>query len=239
LLAFSGSPIYLPMCTRYSLTSPPEAVRATFAYRDTPNFPIRYNIAPTQDIGVVCVDADGQRRFRMMRWGLLPSFVRDPKAGPPMINARAEGISTKSAFCSAFAERRCLVPADGFYEWTGPKGARRPFLVRPRKGGRIAFAAIWERWRDRAGGEIDSVAIITCDANATVTPLHDRMPVVLRLEHFEAWLDCKTTELKAAQDMLQPAPDDLLEAIEMHPQINDSRRDEPGIQQPLQTQLLL
>ena len=108
LLAFPGSPIYRLMCSRYSLTSPPEAVRATFAYRDTPNFPVRYNIAPTQDIGVVLVDADGQRRFRMMRWGLLPSFVKDPKAGPPMINARAEGISTKSAFRRAFAERRCL-----------------------------------------------------------------------------------------------------------------------------------
>jgi putative SOS response-associated peptidase YedK len=156
-----------------------------------------------------------------------------------MINARAEGISTKSAFRRAFAERRCLVPADGFYEWTGLKGARRPFLLRPRQGGLIAFAAIWERWLDRAGGETYSVAIITCDANATVAPLHDRMPVVLGPEHFEAWLDCKTTELKAAQDMLQSAPDDLFEAIEMHPQINDSRRDEPGIQQPLQTQLLL
>jgi putative SOS response-associated peptidase YedK len=104
------------MCSRYSLTSPPEAVRATFAYRDTPNFPVRYNIAPTQDIGVVCVDAEGSRRFRMMRWGLLPGFVKDPKAGPPMINARAEGIATKSAYRRAFAERRCLVPADGFYE---------------------------------------------------------------------------------------------------------------------------
>jgi putative SOS response-associated peptidase YedK len=150
------------MCSRYSLTSPPEAVRAAFAYRDTPNFPVRYNIAPTQDIGVVLVDADGQRRFRMMRWGLLPSFVSDPKAGPPMINARAEGISTKSTFARAFAERRCLVPADGVYEWTGPKGARRPFLLRPRRGGLIAFAGIWERWLDRAGGEIHSVAIITC-----------------------------------------------------------------------------
>ena len=122
------------MCSRYSLTSPPEAVRATFAYRDTPNFPARYNIAPTQEIGVVCVDPDGTRRFRMMRWGLLPPFVKDPKAGPPMINARGEGIATKSAFRRAFAERRCLVPADGFYEWTGPKGTRRPFLLRPRRG---------------------------------------------------------------------------------------------------------
>lgn len=154
-----------------------------------------------------------------------------------MINARAEGTSTKSAFRRAFAERRCLVPADGFDEWTGPKGARRPFLLRPRKGGLIAFAAIWERWRD--GGEIETVAIITCDANAKVAALHDRMPVGLGPEHFEAWLDCKTTEIKAAQEMLHSAPDDLLEAIEMHPQINDSRREEPGIQQPLHTQLLL
>src|SRR5262245_50068080 len=107
----------------------------------------------------------------MMRWGLLPPFVRDPKVGPPMINARAEGISTKSAFRSAFAKRRCLVPADSLYEWTGPKGARRPFLLRPRQRGLTAFVAIWERWGERAGGEIDSVAIITCDANATVAPL--------------------------------------------------------------------
>ncbi len=131
------------------------------------------------------------------------------------------------------------MPADGFYEWAGPKGTRRPFLLRPRRGGLIAFAAIWERWRDKDGGEIDSVAIITCDANGTVAPLHDRMPVVLGMEDFEAWLDCKTTDVSAAQELLKPAPDDLLEAIEMHPQINDSRREEPGIQQPLQTQLLL
>ena len=161
---------------------------------------------------MVCVDEDGTRRFRMMRWGLLPPFVRDPKAGPPMINARAEGVAKNSAYKRAFAERRCLVPADGFYEWTGPKGARRPFLLRPRKGGLIAFAGIWERWRDRAGNEIDSVAIITCDSNAVVARLHDRMPVVLRPEHYEAWLDCKRTDVTAAQEMLKPAPDDLLEA---------------------------
>jgi putative SOS response-associated peptidase YedK len=156
-----------------------------------------------------------------------------------MINARAEGVATKSAYRRAFAERRCVVPADGFYEWTGPKGARRPFLLRPSKGGLIAFAAIWERWRDRESGEIDSVAVITCDANATVAPLHDRMPVVLGPEQYEAWLDCKNTDVNAAQELLKPAPNNLLEAIELHPKINDSRREEPGIQQPLQTQLLL
>jgi hypothetical protein len=177
LLALPGSPIYRLMCSRYSLTSPPEAVRATFAYRDTPNFPVRYNIAPTQDIGVVLVDADGQRRFRMMRWGLLPSFVKDPKAGPPMINARAEGISTKSAFRRAFAERRCLVPADGFYEWTGLKGARRPFLLRPRQGGLIAFPPSGSAgWIEPAARPIRSPS-----SRATPTPPSPRCMTACRL----------------------------------------------------------
>jgi putative SOS response-associated peptidase YedK len=226
------------MCSRYNLTSPPEAVRATFGYRETPNLPARYNIAPTQAIGVVCLDAEGRRSFRLMRWGLLPAFVKDPKTFTTLINARAEGIADKPAFRQAYGRRRCLVPADGFYEWTGPKGARRPFLLRPRNGGLIAFAGIWERWRDKEGGELDTVAIITCPANATVTPLHDRMPVVLGPEQFAAWLDCEATKPEAAAQLLRPAPDDLFEATEMHSKLNDSRRDEPGVQEPLQLRLL-
>lgn len=226
------------MCSRYSLTSPPEAVRAYFAYRETPNFPARYNIAPTQAVPVVCLDGEGKRSFRLMRWGLLPHFVKDVKQFPTLINARVEGVATKPAFRTAVARRRCLIPADGFYEWTGPKARRRPFLLRPRGGGLIAFAGLWECWRDREGGEIDTVAILTCAANATVTPLHDRMPVVLPPHAFEAWLDSAATEVDAALALLQPAPDDLLEAVEIHPKINDSRRDEPGLQEPLQLQLL-
>jgi putative SOS response-associated peptidase YedK len=226
------------MCTRYSLTSPPEAVRAYFAYRDTPNFPARYNIAPTQAIPVVCRDREGNRVFRLMRWGLLPFFVKDVKQFPILLNARAEGVLTKPAYRDAFARRRCLIPADGFYEWTGPKGRRRPFLLRPRAGGLIAFAGIWERWRDREGGEIDTVAVLTCAANATVAALHDRMPVVLPFERFEAWLDITATTAETAAELLQPAPDDLFEAIELDPKINDSKRDEPGIQEPLQPTLL-
>jgi putative SOS response-associated peptidase YedK len=226
------------MCSRYSLTSPPEAVRAYFAYREMPNFPARYNVAPTQPVPVVCLDGTGERSFRTMRWGLWPYFVKDPKSSPALINARSEGVTEKPAFRAAFAKRRCLISADGFYEWTGPKGKRRPFFLRPRAGGLIAFAGLWERWRDKAGQETDAVAILTCAANAAVTALHDRMPVILPPERFEAWLDCDKTTPEAAQAMLLPAADGLLESIEMDPKINDSRRDEPGLQEPLQGRLL-
>jgi putative SOS response-associated peptidase YedK len=186
---------------------------------------------------VVARDKEGMRRFRLMRWGLLPAFVKDPKQFPTLINARSEEVLTKPSFRNAMRYRRCLVPADGFYEWTGPKSARRPFLLRPREPGLIAFAGLYERWR--AGGEIDTVAILTCPANGSVTKLHDRMPVVLSEEQFEAWLDVKGTTAEAASALLQPAAEDLLEAVEMDPKINDSRRDEPGIQEPLQKELLL
>lgn len=226
------------MCSRYSLTSPPEAVRAYFGYRDTPNFPARFNIAPTQPVAVVVRDKEGLRGFRLMRWGLLPPFVKDPKRFPTLINARAEDAREKPSFRNAMRYRRCLVPADGFYEWTGPKGKRRPFLLRPRDPPLIAFAGLYERWRDGTGDEIDTVAILTCPANRIIAPLHDRMPVVLAHQDFDAWLDVKGTASEAALALLRPAPDDLFEAIEMHPKINDSKRDEPGIQEPLPPSLL-
>jgi putative SOS response-associated peptidase YedK len=226
------------MCSRYSLTSPPEAVRAYFGYADTPNFPARYNIAPTQPVPVVCVDREGVRRFRLMRWGLLPSFVKDPKKFPTLINARSEEVLEKPSFRNAMRWRRCLIPADGFYEWTGPKGKSRPFLLHPKEPKLIAFAGLYERWRDGQGGEIDTVAILTCPANATVSRLHDRMPVVLPPEAFASWLDVKGTAPESAAKLLQPAPDALFEAIELDPKINDSKRDEPGIQEPLQQTLL-
>ncbi len=226
------------MCSRYNLTSPPEAVRAYFGYADTPNFPARYNIAPTQPIPVVCLDRQGARRFRLMRWGLLPPFVKDPKRFPTLINARSEEVLEKPSFRNAARRRRCLIPADGFYEWTGPKGKRRPFLLSPREPRLVAFAGLYECWTDPDGGEVDTVTILTCAANRTVAALHDRMPVVLEPEHFEAWLDVEGVSAEEALAILGPADDDLFEAVELHPKINDSRKDEPGIQEPLQLSLL-
>ncbi len=226
------------MCSRYNLTSPPEAVRAYFGYADTPNFPARYNIAPTQGIPVVLLDEAGARRFRLMRWGLLPGFVKDPKKFPTLINARSEEVLVKPSFRHAVRRRRCLIPADGFYEWTGPKGKRRPFHLMPHPPRLIAFAGLYERWQDPQGGELDTVTILTCEANRTVAALHDRMPVVLDPEQYEDWLDAKRVSAEEALAMIGPAADDLFEAVELDPKINDSRKDEPGIQEPLQLPLL-
>jgi putative SOS response-associated peptidase YedK len=168
----------------------------------------------------------------------LPAFVKDPKTFPTLINARSEEALEKASFRNAMRWRRCLIPADGFYEWTGPKGKRRPFLLRPRDGRLIAFAGLYERWRDKDGAEIDTVTILTCAANATVSALHDRMPVVLPPEQFETWLDIKNTPADAAAKLLLPASEGLFEAIELHPKINDSRKDEPGLQEPLEPSLL-
>jgi putative SOS response-associated peptidase YedK len=226
------------MCSRYNLTSPPEAVRAAFGYADTPNFPARYDIAPTQPIPVVLRDSSGARRFRLMRWGLLPPFVKDPKSFPTLINARFEEVLKKPSFRNAVRRRRCLIPADGFYEWTGPKGKRRPFHLHAREPRLIAFAGLYETWQDPEGGELDTVVILTCAANRTVSALHDRMPVVLLPDQDEDWLDAQRVSAEEALTMIGPAADDLFAAVELDAKINNARNDEPGIQEPLQPLLL-
>jgi putative SOS response-associated peptidase YedK len=201
------------MCSRYDLTTPPEAVLAYFGYRDTPNFPPRDRIRPTEPIAVVLLDAEGERRFRLMRWGLLPHFVKDPKTFPTLFNARSEELLSKPSFRNAARRRRCLIPADGFYEWTGPKGQRRPYYLRPEPPHRFAFAGLYENWSEPEGGVIDTATILTCEPNATVALLHNRMPVILAPECYDAWLDTKDVSAEEALAMTGPAPDDLLEAI--------------------------
>jgi putative SOS response-associated peptidase YedK len=191
------------MCGRYVITSPPEALRRAFVYAEQPNFPPRYNIAPTQPIPVVTFE-DGARHFRLMRWGLIPSWVKDPKTFSLLINARAESVTAKPAFRTAMRRRRCLVPADGFYEWQGVAGAKRPFFIHPRAGGPIAFAGLFETWVGPNGEELDTVAIITTDATPDLAVLHDRMPVVIPPEAFDLWLDTARVDAATAAAMLVP-----------------------------------
>ncbi len=154
------------MCGRFAITLPPEAVRAFFDYVEQPNFPPRYNIAPTQPIPIVFARAHtggAERHFLLTRWGFLPGFVKDPKTFPLLINARAEGVGEKASFRAALRRRRCLVVADGFYEWrrAAEKGLRQPYLIRRVNGEPMGFAGLWETWMDATGGEIDTACIIT------------------------------------------------------------------------------
>lgn len=238
------------MCSRYDLTSPPEAVRTYFGYRDKPNFPPRDNIRPTEPIAVVLLDETGARRFRLMRWGLLPHFVKDPKTFPTLFNARSEELLAKPSFRNAVRRRRCLIPADGFYEWTGPKGQRRPYHLRPEPPHLFAFAGLYESWSEPDGGVIDTATMLTCAPNATVAPLHNRMPVIIAPDCYNAWLDTKDVSVEEALAMTGPAPDDLLEAIPLPGKVGakpktaqdrnekQDRKDADDINKPAQPPLL-
>jgi putative SOS response-associated peptidase YedK len=217
------------MCSRYSLTSPPEAVRSYFRHRQTEGFPPRYNIAPTQPVHIVHIGHTGERELRLVRWGLLPPWVKDPSTFGLLTNARAETINEKPSFKGAIRHKRCLVPADGFYEWTGPKGDKRPHLIRPKGGGVMAFAGLHETWGGGDGSEMETTAIITVAANATMASIHDRMPAILQPSQFDAWLNCWAVDVDAAVSMLAPAADDLLEIMEINSAVNNSRNEGPEL----------
>jgi len=221
----------LAMCGRYTLISPPEAVRLVFGYTDRPNFPPRYNIAPTQPIAIVRQEGDA-RRFVLVRWGLIPPWVKDPKAFTLLINARAETIAEKPAFRAAFRRKRCLIPADGWYEWQkiGDK-AKRPWHIRATGGGPIAFAGLWEHYMAPDGSEIETAAIVTVDANATLAGIHDRMPAVLAGDAAARWLD-PIAEPKELLPLLGPAPEEAFEAIPVSARVGSVRNDDPGLVAP-------
>lgn len=207
------------MCGRYTLTASPEAIRNFFRYAEQPNFPPRYNIAPTQPIAVVRL-INRQRQFALMRWGLLPSWVKDPKSFSLIVNARGEGVLDKPAFRAAMKRRRCLIPADGFYEWKAGGPRKQPYYIHAKSGEPLAFAGLWETWTGPNGEELDTVAIITTDANRTVNLLHDRMPVVVPPEAFDLWLDSDNVDATTAAALIMPAPDGLLEVWPVSTDVN-------------------
>ena len=228
------------MCGRYAITTTPEAMRSLFRYPDQPNFPPRYNIAPTQPIPVVRL-IEGQRRFSLVRWGLTPSWVRDPRAFSLLINARGESVFDKPAFRAAMRYRRCLVPADGFYEWRREGERKRPYFVRLKAGGQaggqagglMAFAGLWEAWSGPNGEEMETAAIVTTAANRTLLPIHDRMPVIVPPEAFDLWLDCRAFDAEMATALIAPAADDLLEVFEVSTAVNRTANDSPALIEPL------
>jgi putative SOS response-associated peptidase YedK len=198
------------MCGRFVISSAPAALRRLFGYIDQPNFPPRYNVAPTQPVPVVIIQ-NGMRQFRLMRWGFLPAWVKDPRGFALLINARAETVLDKPAFKNAIRRRRCLIPADGYYEWSQSEARKRPYFIHPRDGRPFGFAGLAETWIGPNGEELDTVAIVTTAAGADLAVLHPRVPVTIGAEDFERWLDCANDEVADAMALLTaPAEGEFL-----------------------------
>jgi len=191
------------MCGRFVITSPPAALRQMFGYAEQPNFPPRQNVAPTQPIPVVIVE-NGGRRFRLMRWGLVPAWVKDARDFALLINARAETVVEKPAFKNAMKRRRCLIPADGYYEWQTAGKRKRPFYIHRRDGAPIGLAGLAETWVGPNGEELDTVAIVTAPASLDLAWLHPRVPVTIAPVDFERWLDCGAYDVEQAMVLLKP-----------------------------------
>ncbi len=213
--------------------------------------PARYNVAPTQPILAVASRRDAgegggwHRALGTFTWGLVPSWAKDPSVGNRMINARAEGIGDKPAYRKALVARRCLIPADAFYEWqavpAGPDGKKRsklPWAIRRRDGAPMAFAGLWEVWRapgaDPADPPLRTAVIVTTSANRALAPIHDRMPVVLDPAHWSTWLDPAVKDRATVEQLLRPAPDDWLESFPVSTRVNKVDHDGPELLERLQ-----
>lgn len=198
------------MCGRFLLTSPVDAMNQMFGTYARANFMPNYNIAPMQPIPVVRMGKGGGPELVVMQWGFIASWMKNPP-DRPLINARGETVDEKPSFKAAIRRRRCLVPADGFYEWHRDGAKRQPYAVLPVEGGPIAFAAIWERWHGADGSDVDTVAMLTVPANGAMQPIHHRMPVVVQPEDFSTWLSpygADNSRLETAARALIHAPGD-------------------------------
>src|SRR3989440_8583322 len=195
------------MCGRYAIPTAPEAIRQLFGYLEQRNFPPRYNVAPTQPVPIVRM-VEGKCQLALVRWGLIPAWVKDPRAFSLLINARGESVLEKPAFRNAMKRRRCLFPADGFYEWKREGEKKRPYFVRLKSGQPMAFAGLWESWMGPNGEEMETAAIVTTNASHSIAHIHDRMPVIVPPEAFHFWLDPKVCAGMAATG-IQPAPHPL------------------------------
>ncbi|MFN4143580.1 SOS response-associated peptidase [Aestuariivirga sp.] len=192
------------MCGLYSLTRSPGEIRALFQHVDEPDFPPRAHVAPGQPIAIIRME-NGARRFALVRWGFIPAWVKEVKPGKPLINARGETVLEKPSFRNAMRRRRCLVPADGYYEWSGEEGRKTPYFIQRKERGLFALAGLWEHWMGADGSEIETAALMTIAPNRELSAIHDRMPVIIAPEDHETWL---TGEAEDAARLIRPAPDE-------------------------------
>lgn len=216
------------MCGRYTLTASGEALAKAFDLPSAPDLPPRFNIAPTQEVAAVRVERPAtERRLVLLRWGLIPWWAEDPTIGNRMINARAETVAEKPTFRDAFRSRRCLVVADGFYEWKRlSDGTKQPFYVRLKSGELFAFAGLWDSWRSD-GADVESCTLLTTDANELVRPIHDRMPVILKPRDYDLWLNPEVSDPERLTPVLGAYDASAMEARPVSRYVNDPANDSP------------
>jgi putative SOS response-associated peptidase YedK len=226
------------MCGRFTLHASPEQIAAQFDVAEPEQLADRYNIAPTQPVGIVRLDRSASgREWALVHWGLIPSWAKDPNMGARMINARGETIAEKPSFRAALKRRRCLVPADGFYEWKRTGSSKQPYYIRLRSQEPFAFAGLWEIWTAPDGGEIESCTVITTGPNDLMATLHDRMPVILAAEDYEQWLgngkDADTHEVEQLRHLIRPFDAELMEAYPVSTRVNSPMNEGTGLIAPL------
>ena len=220
------------MCGRYELHTQPAALALAFGVPFPPQMRPRYNIAPMQDVPIVRRSAAGERELVEVRWGLVPRWAKDPAIGNRMINARAETLAEKPSFRTALKKHRCLLPADGFYEWKqASSGAKQPIHIGMKDGAPFALAGLFERWLSPAGEVLDTCTIITTRSNALLAPLHDRMPVILAPVAFDRWLDVANED---TADLFAPFPADAMTYYPVSARVNSVRNDDAKLIEPVQ-----
>jgi len=229
------------MCGRFAFEGPRDEFEALMGVIDVDILVARYNIAPTQPILIVAAGHPREegsnlpdRRSLLVRWGFIPSWAKNPRDLPLLINARSETAAEKNAFKAAMRHRRVLIPASGFYEWKRVGGkAAQAYWIRPKGGGLLAFGGLMETWSEPGGSEMDTGAILTTAANEQIASIHDRMPVVIRPEDFSRWLDCRGNEPRDVADLLAPVEPGFFEAIPVSDLVNKVANMGPEVQAPV------
>jgi putative SOS response-associated peptidase YedK len=222
------------MCGRYTLSSGGEELALLFDLSEIPFVSPRYNMAPTQEAAVVRVERPGEpRRLGMLRWGLIPYWAKEASIGNRMINARSESVAEKPAYRWSFRKQRCLIPADGFYEWKKEGKAKQPYFIHRKDGKPLAFAGLWARWQNPEKGPTDTFTILTTGSNELIRPLHDRMPVILDPKDFDLWLDPEVEDREKLEPLLAPFDSGQMETFPVSRSVNSPAYDAADCIAPL------
>ena len=222
------------MCGRFTLFDTAASLAEAFEVAEVPSLSPRYNIAPSQAVAAVRIPpSGGAREVVLLRWGLIPSWAKDPSLGDRMINARAETAAGKPAFRSAIRRRRCLVPASGFYEWKRTNGRKQPYYIRRPDGKPFALAGLWESWEGPGAAAVESCTILTTSANELLLPIHDRMPVIVSPADYDLWLSLGIRDPGELSRLFRPFPPEEMTAFPVGTAVNNPKTDSPQLIEPL------